>query len=107
MVKGVISWRAHHELFSTIVWDESNRSVHEEKRAYPSFQSAFTLDWTRIKKRKDVRHRDNPDRFQALVARKIRSVEVVHFVVYSKVDGNLELISIRIANEKEHYAFYL
>ncbi|MBF0482218.1 MAG: hypothetical protein HQK82_11185 [Desulfovibrionaceae bacterium] len=101
-----VAFRPHAEAFKNVVWEEPNRAKHEAKRPYPPFRIAKFLDWARIKKRKDIEHRDQPDRFQALVAWRISEPPPIFFVVYSKIDGNLNLISIRYANDQERETFY-
>ena len=101
-----LSFRPHAETFIDITWDEANRLEHEARRPFPPFRVAKLLDWSRIKKRKDREHPDHPERFQALVAWRISEPPPILFVVYSKVDGFLKLISIRYANDEERTTFY-
>jgi uncharacterized DUF497 family protein len=94
------------ESFEGITWDEANRRAHEAKRPRPRFTAAIWLDWSQVMKRKDVEHRGPPDRFQALVGRRLGGETAVYFVAYAKVDGYLHLISIRYANSDEREIFF-
>lgn len=94
------------ETFIDITWDEANQATHEAKRLRPRFEAARHADWSRVFKRKDVEHRARPNRFQALVGRDLGVAYAVYFVVYAKVDGYLNLISIRFANDAERQVFF-
>ena len=94
------------ETFSDITWDEQNRLAHEAKRPTPRFEAARRADWSRAFKRKDTEHLGPPDRFQALVGRDLGVAYAVYFVVYSKVDGHMNIISIRFANDAERQVFF-
>lgn len=94
------------ESFAGITWDAANRRAHEARRPRPGFAATLWLDWSRVMKRKDIEHRDKPDRFQALVGRQVGVQAVVYFVVYSKVNGYLDVISIRYANSDEREIFF-
>jgi uncharacterized DUF497 family protein len=94
------------ETFAAIIWDETNRALHEAKRPKPRFEAARLADWSRIFKRRDVEHRRLPERYQALVGRDLGVVHAVYFVVFAKVDGYLNLISIRFANDAERQIFF-
>ncbi|MBF0394999.1 MAG: hypothetical protein HQL38_20175, partial [Alphaproteobacteria bacterium] len=85
----------------------ANRIAHET--SYPDrplFAFAKEFDWDRIKKRKDIEHRDVPERSQALVAWRIYDPPPIIFVAYCKVNGHLKIISIRYANAQERRFFY-
>ena len=94
------------ESFVDITWNETNRQTHEAKRPQPEFAVTRRLDWSRVMKRKDTEHRDWPERFQALVGRQLGVQTAVYFVVYSKVDGHLNVISIRYASSDERETFF-
>ncbi len=101
------AFRPHAETFEDIVWDPHNRRQHLEKRPEVDFLLTRhrSFDWSRIKKRKDPRHRF-PDRFQALVALRVSDPPPVFFVVYSRVAKRLNIISIRFANAEERDIFF-
>jgi uncharacterized DUF497 family protein len=94
------------EAFVDITWNEVNRAAHEAKRPKPRFEAARRADWSRVFKRKDVEHRGVPERFQALVGRDLGIAHAVYFVVYSKVNGHMTIISIRFANHAEREIFF-
>ena len=94
------------ERFVGIRWDEQNRAVHEAKRPRPRFEAALTADWSRVFKRKDIEHPGPPDRFQVLVGRNLGVEHAVYFVVYSRIDGYLTIITIRFANDAERAVFF-
>ena len=94
------------ETFKDLTWDDANRAIHESKRPQPRFDAARHADWSRVFKRKDVEHRGTPERFQALIGRDFGVAYAVYFVVYSKVDGCLHLITIRFANDVERQVFF-
>jgi hypothetical protein len=62
------AFRSHTETFTDIYSDPANQIEHERRRPHPAFADAELLDWSRTLKRKDLEHRDAPERFQALVA---------------------------------------
>ena len=94
------------ESFVDITWKEANRRAHEAKRPQPEFAVTRRLDWSRAMKRKDAEHRDWPERFQALVGRQVGGQTTLYFGVYSKMDGYLDVISIRYANSDERETFF-
>lgn len=100
------AFRPHCETYAEITWDEENRREHEARRPNPAFVVAKLLNWSRIKKRKDIEHRDRPERFQALAGWLRGGKTIVCFVVYARVNGNLHIISIRYANDEECNVFY-
>ncbi len=94
------------EVFSAIVWEERNRAFHEAKRPVPRFEAARLADWSRIFKRPDAEHRGSPPRYQALVGRDLGLRYAVYFIVFCKVDGHMEVITIRFANDAERAIFF-
>jgi uncharacterized DUF497 family protein len=112
--KKFAAFRSHTELFTDIYSDPANRIEHERRRPHPAFSDAELLDWSRTLKRKDVEHRDVPERFQALVAYRAdfwqltgrKDAPAVCFVVFSKINHRIKLISIRYATEVETSLFY-
>lgn len=94
------------EPFAGVTWDEANRRAHEAKRPRPGFSAALWLDWSHVMKREDVEHAGRPDRFQAPVGRRFGVQTAVYFLVYSKLDGYLHLISFRYANGDEREIFF-
>ena len=94
------------ERFMAITWNETNRAEHEARRPAPRFEAARQADWSRVFKRKDVEHPGRPDRFQALVGRDLGTAYAVYFVAYAKVDGRLDIITIRFANDAERQVFF-
>jgi uncharacterized DUF497 family protein len=94
------------ESFAGVSWDEANRQAHEARRPRPGFAAAPWLDWSRVMKRRDAEHRGRPDRFQALAGRQLGAQTATWFVVYSKVNDYLHLISIRYANSDEREIFF-
>lgn len=100
------AFRRHFESFLEISWDPTNRLAHLEKRPEVDFWVTPRLDWSRIKKRRDTGHRDDPPRFQALAALNISDPPLIFFVVYTKVDGVLNVISVRLANAEERSVFH-
>ncbi|WP_287758968.1 hypothetical protein [Acidiphilium sp.] len=80
--------------------------AHEAKRPKPRFEAGRRADWSRVFKRKDAEHPGPPDRFQALVGRDLGVAYAVYFVVYTKVDGHLNIISIRFASDAERQVFF-
>jgi len=110
----ILSYRRHAETFTAITWVEANRLAHEAKRPHPKFADAALLEWSRALKRKDLAHRDIPERSQALVAFRQdvwerlggTGVPEVCFVVFSKVDHAMRLITIRYATDEEYNVFY-
>ena len=93
-------FRGVTETFKGIRWDRGNRLWHEaNKRIDPRFSAACRLDWSRVLKRPDNRHRDG--RQLELVARQIGFRRVVYFVAYAKRAGFLFVISIRYADSDE------
>lgn len=94
------------EVFTGITWDDANRQAHEARRPQPGFSTTLWLDWSRVTKRKDAEHRGRPDRFQALVGQQLGMQMAVDFVVYGKVNGYLDVISIRYANSDEREIFF-
>jgi uncharacterized DUF497 family protein len=93
------------ERFSAIVWDEANRARHEAKRPAPRFEAARKADWSRIFKRRDIEHRGSPERHQALVGRDLGVGYAVYFVVFTKANGYLNVITIRYASHAERQIF--
>ncbi len=95
------------EAFEDITWRPENAEAHFQKHGIP-FELAKQLDWSDILKRKDVEHRDSPERFNALVrlpAQTSFGEDFVFFVVYTKVYRLLHVISIRPANAQEREQF--
>ena len=72
----------------------------------PRFEAALTADWTRVFKRKDIEHSGPPDRFQVIVGRDLGLVHAVYFVVFTKQDGHMNIITIRFANDAEREVFF-
>jgi uncharacterized DUF497 family protein len=93
-------------LFDGITWDEKNRQEHLEYRPEVDFAVVHRLNWNRIKKRLDAEHPDDPPRFQAIVGLDIRNPPLIFFVMYSKVNGLLNVISVRLANAEERAIFF-
>ena len=94
------------ETFAAITWDEANRAEHELRRPKPRFEAARLADWSRAFKRKDIEHPAPPDRFQALIGRDLGVAYAVYFVVFTKQAGNINLITIRFANDAERQIFF-
>ena len=94
------------ETFVDITWDEANREAHESKRPAPRFEAARHADWSRVFKRKDREHSGPPERFQALVGRDLGVAYAVYFVVFSKQEGHMSIITIRFANDAERQVFF-
>ena len=99
------SFRQHAESFDGITWKEENRLRHLEYRPEVDFAVTLRLNWSRVKKRLDTEHPDDPPRFQALVGLDIRDPPLIFFVVYTKVAGLLNVISVRLANAEERAIF--
>ena len=94
------------ETFIAMTWREENRAAHEAKRPVPRFEAVRRVDWSRVFKRKDTEHPGRPDRSQALVGRDLGSAYAVYFVVYTKVDGYMHVITVRFANDAERQVFF-
>ncbi|HYD66585.1 BrnT family toxin [Azospirillum sp.] len=99
---GTKGYRPHVEAFEGITWDPANRDVHFQKHGI-DFPIAAKFNWTRILKRKDAEHPDRPPRFNALA--EVPGIDLVFLVVYTKSDGWLNIISIRLANAEERAIF--
>ncbi len=94
------------ETFTSITWDEANRAEHEARRPVPRFEAALRADWSRVFKRKDTEHPGQPERFQALVGRDLGVAYAVYFVVFTMMDGHMNIITIRFANDAERQVFF-
>ena len=94
------------ETFASITWDEANRAEHEARRPSPRFEATLHADWSRVFKRKDAEHPGPPDRFQALVGRDLGVAYAVYFVVFTKIDGHMKVITIRYSNDAERQVFF-
>jgi len=100
------AFRRHFESFIEISWHPGNREAHLRKRPEVDFWVTPRLDWSRIKKRRDTEHGGDPPRFQALAALNIADPPLIFFMVYTKLDGVLNVISVRLANAEERSVFY-
>jgi len=96
-------YRPMIEEIEGFVWDEANRERHYQKHGV-DFPIVAKCDWSRVRKRKDTRHRANPPRWNALVA--LPESGLVLFVVYTKSDKVLNVISMRLADAEERAIFH-
>lgn len=94
-------WRRHAERFDEIVWRQDNAARRFDKHEAP-FELARELVWSDILKRKDVQHRDHPERWNALARwPDPDGSDTLMFVVYAKQNRELILISMRLATLEE------
>ena len=88
-------------IYENFEWDTEKRITNREKHLGVDFQVAIRIFEGRVSERHDDRHNYGEERFQAVGSHDGR----IYFVVFTRGDGRLRILSARIANGRDKASF--